>query len=76
MRAESAFDFKRDRLVVLNFGVMRRLRYNMILYANVGRSIFSDEVFARTCVGVGVKFLLMPKESNPDKKQVADTFLW
>lgn len=76
IRAESAFDFKRDRLVVLNFGVMRRLRYNMILYANGGRSIFSDEVFARTYVGVGVKFLLMPKESNPDKKQVADTFLW
>jgi hypothetical protein len=76
IRAESAFDFKRDRLVVLNFGVMRRLRDNMILYANVGRSIFSDEVFARTYVGLGVKFLLMPKESNPDKKQVADTFLW
>jgi ABC transporter len=76
IRTESAFDFKRDRLVVLNFGVMRRLRYNMILYANGGRSIFSDEVFARTYVGVGVKFLLMPKESNPDKKQVADTFLW
>jgi hypothetical protein len=26
IRAESAFDFRHDRLVVLNFGAMRRLR--------------------------------------------------
>jgi hypothetical protein len=71
IRAESAFDFRHDRLVVLNFGAMRRLRDNMILYANVGRSIFSDEVPAHTYVGAGIKFLLMPKELNPDKKQVA-----
>ena len=76
IRAESAFDFKRERLVVVNFGVMRRLRDNMILYANVGRSIFSDDVFAHTYIGVGVKFLLMPKELNPDKKEVANSVLW
>lgn len=76
IRAESAFDFKRDRLLVVNFGVMRRLRDNVIFYANVGRSIFSDEVSAHTFVSVGVKFLLMPKELNPDKKQVADNVLW
>jgi hypothetical protein len=75
IRAESAFDFKRDRLVVVNFGVMRRLRDNMILYANVGRSIFSDEVFTHTYFGVGVKFFLVPKELNPDKKEVADSVL-
>jgi hypothetical protein len=61
IRAESAFDFRHDRLVVLNFGVMRRLRDNMILYANVGRSIFADEVPAHTYVGVGIKFLLSLK---------------
>jgi hypothetical protein len=76
IRAESAFDFRHDRLVVVNFGAMRRLRDNMILYANVGRSIFSDEVSAHTYVGVGIKFLLMPKKVNPDKKQVADNVLW
>jgi len=65
IRAESAFDFRHDRLVVVNFGAMRRLRDNMILYANVGRSIFSDEVSAHTYVGAGIKFLLMPKELNP-----------
>jgi len=76
IRAESAFNFKRDRLVVVNFGAMRRLRDNMILYANVGRSIFSDEVSAHTYVGVGIKFLLMPKELNPEKNQDAGNFLW
>jgi hypothetical protein len=61
IRAESAFHFGHDRLVVLNFGVMRRLRDNTTLYANVGRSIFSDEVPVHTYLGVGVKFLLKPK---------------
>jgi hypothetical protein len=75
IRAESAFDFGHERLVVVNFGAMRRLRDNMILYANVGRSTFSDEVSAHTYVGVGLKFLLMPKNLNPNKKQVADA-LW
>ena len=76
IRVESAFDFKRDRLVVVNFALMRRLRDDVILYANVGRSIFSDEVSGHTYVGVGVKFLLMPKELNPDKKRDADNVLW
>ena len=71
IRTESAFDFRHERLVVLNFGVMRRLRDNMLLYANVGRSIFSDEVPAHTYLGMGIKFLLKPKEESPDKKRVA-----
>ena len=64
IRAESAFDFKSQRLIVVNFGVMRHIRNNVIVYANVGRSIFSDEGFAHTYAGVGVKFLLVPKDSN------------
>ncbi len=66
IRVESAFDLKRDLLVVVNFGLMRRVRDNVILYANVGRSIFSDEGSEHTYVGVGVKFLLMPKEKKAD----------
>jgi len=62
IRVESSFDFKRDRLVVANFGVMRRLRDNVILYANAGRSVFSDESSGHTYVGIGVKFLIVPKE--------------
>jgi len=76
IRSESAFDFKHDRLVVVNLGVMRRLRDNIIFYANVGRSVFSDEVSAHTYIGVGIKVLLMPKEMYPDKKQDAANVLW
>lgn len=76
IRAESAFDSKGERLVVVNFGVMRRIRNNMILYANVGRSIFSDEGFAHTYAGVGVKFLLTPKDLNSRKKESAVSVLW
>ena len=71
IRGESAFDFKHDRLLVLNVGAMRRLRDNVILYANVGRSVFSDEVPSHTYVGMGIKFLLTPDGSHPDKKSAA-----
>ena len=76
IRAESAFDFKRQRLVVVNFGAMRRIRNNVILYGNVGRSIFSDEGFAHTYAGVGVKFLLAPKDLNSPEKESAASGLW
>jgi hypothetical protein len=62
VRFISTFDLKRERLLVVNFGLMRRLRDNVVLYANVGRSIFSDRGFGHTYVGVGVKFELTPKE--------------
>jgi hypothetical protein len=76
VRAESAFDLKRQRLAVVNFGVMRHIRNNIILYANVGRSIVSDESFAHTYAGVGVKFLLIPKDSDSHKKESAASVLW
>lgn len=71
IHGESAFDFKRERLVVVNFGAMRRLQDNVILYANIGHSLVSDEVPGHLYVGAGVKFLLTPKGSHPDKKQFA-----
>ncbi len=60
IRTESAFDFRRDRLVVVNAGLMRRLRDNVILYANLGRSVLSDDGSAHTYAGAGVKFLFTP----------------
>ena len=62
VRFVSTFDIKRERLLVVNFGLMRSLRDNMVLYANVGRSLFSDGEFGNTYVGVGIKFELTPKE--------------
>jgi hypothetical protein len=76
IRTESSFDFKRERLVVVNFGVMRRVRRNVLLYANVGRSVFSDDGLTHTYAGVGVKFLLAPKDLNSPKKESAASVLW
>src|SRR4029077_15191578 len=62
VRFTSTFDLKRERLVVVNFGLMRRLRDDMVLYANAGRSIFSDGIAEHTYVGIGMKFERTPKD--------------
>jgi hypothetical protein len=60
VRFTSTFDLQRQRLLVVNSGLMRRIRDNVVLYVNVGRSVYSDEGTRHIYVGVGVKFLLMP----------------
>ena len=60
VRYTSTFDLRRERLLVVNSGFMRRIRDNVVLYANVGRSVFSDESIRHIYAGVGVKFLLAP----------------
>jgi hypothetical protein len=55
---------------------MRRVRRNVLLYANVGRSVFSDDGLTHTYAGVGVKFLLAPKDLNSHKKESAGSVLW
>ena len=45
--AESTFNVKRDRLVVLNAGLIHGVR-NVIVYAQLGRSLFSDNDRVRT----------------------------
>jgi hypothetical protein len=56
MRFTSTFDLRRERLLVVNSGLMRRIRDNVVLYANVGRSVLSDEGIRHIYLGVGVKF--------------------
>src|SRR5206468_4933601 len=51
VRFTSTFDLQRERLLVMNFGLMHQVRDNVILYAKFGRSLFSDEVFEHTYVG-------------------------
>jgi hypothetical protein len=60
VRFTSTFDLQRERLLVVNSGLMRRIRDNVVLYVNVGRSVYSDESTRHIYVGVGVKFMLMP----------------
>ena len=64
VHAESTFDLRRDRLVTLNGGVIRGVgRY--LVYANVGRSLFSDDGVGHTFVGLGLKVLLTPSAHSP-----------
>lgn len=66
IRYESTLDFKRDRLLVVNMGVMRRIRDDLYLYANLGRSVYSEEGFSHLYAGIGVKFLISPKSKKSD----------
>lgn len=60
IHSTSTFDLARERLVVVNVGPMCRLRDNVILYANVGRSIVSGDIGEHIYIGVGLK--LLPNE--------------
>ena len=50
----STFDFKRDRLVFLNVGVIHGVRY-VTMYARIGRSLFSDDGIAHSYLALGIK---------------------
>ena len=47
--------------VFLNAGVIHGVR-NIIVYANLGHSVFSDEGFGHTYAGVGMKVVLDPEK--------------
>ncbi|MFL5232123.1 MAG: hypothetical protein ACJ8DM_04265, partial [Microvirga sp.] len=42
LRTESSIDFQRDRLVLVNAGIIDGVR-NVVVYANIGHSVFSDD---------------------------------
>jgi hypothetical protein len=63
VRSESTFDFARDRLVFVNVGLVRGIR-NIVVYAHVGRSVFSDDGFSHVFVGTGLKLLIQPKDTR------------
>jgi hypothetical protein len=64
VRAESTFDLKRDRLVMLKGGLIRGVGHH-IVYASVGSSLFSDDGFAHAYVGLGMKVLVTPSTHVP-----------
>jgi hypothetical protein len=61
VRTESSRDFKSDRLVFVNAGLIHGVR-NAIVYANLGRSIFSDDGLGHIYAGFGLKVLIAPKK--------------
>jgi hypothetical protein len=54
VRSAESLDFKTDRLVVVNAGVIHGVR-NIVVYANLGHSVFSDDGHGHTFVGTGIK---------------------
>ena len=60
LHSESRFDAAQDRLVAMNVGLMRSVGSSIVLYANVGHSLFSDEGVEHTYAGGGVKLLIKP----------------
>lgn len=63
LRTESSMDFKSDRLVFVNAGVVHGLQ-GIIVYANIGHSLFSDDEVGHTYAGVGLKVLPGPKKKR------------
>jgi hypothetical protein len=61
LRTESTLDFKSQRLVFLNVGYIHGVR-RIIVYGNIGHSLFSDDGPGHTYVGVGMKLLIDPKK--------------
>ena len=54
---ESRFDFAHDRVLSVAAGLMRSIGHSSVLYTNVGRTLFSDDL-PHTYAGVGVKVLI------------------
>jgi hypothetical protein len=63
LRSESSLDFKSDRLLFFNAGLIHGVR-NVIVYANLGHSLFSDDGFGHTYAGGGMKVLIEPKRKT------------
>jgi hypothetical protein len=72
VRAESSFDLRRERLALVNVGVIHGVR-NVIAYAHLGRSLFSDDGFAHTYIGVGIKVMIKPPKKNDVEQRAAVT---
>lgn len=57
VRDESALDFRSNHLMFLNVGLIYGVR-NVVVYTQLGHSLFSDDGFGHTYVGVGMKFVV------------------
>ena len=68
VRSESGLGFRNDRLVALNGGVIHGVR-NMVVYGNVGHSLFSDDGVGHIYAGVGMKLLIDPPKKKDPRSQ-------
>jgi hypothetical protein len=59
LRTESNLTFQSDRLLYFDVGVIHGVR-NLVVYGNVGHSLFADDGVAHTYAGFGVKMMIDP----------------
>lgn len=59
IRGESAVGHKSDRLLYVNAGVIHGVR-NVVVYFNVGHSLFADDGLSHVYAGIGLKLLIDP----------------
>jgi hypothetical protein len=62
VRGESTFDLNRDRELVLNGGLIRGIR-RIVVYGQVGGSLFSEDGLRHAYLGGGMKLLIHEKKS-------------
>ena len=63
LRTESSLDFKDDRLVFVNGGLIHGVR-NIVVYVNGGHSVFSDDGRGHTYAGIGIKLLVGTRDKQ------------
>jgi hypothetical protein len=61
VRDEVSSNFKNNHLLSLNVGLIHGVR-RLIVYTRVGHSLFSEDGFGHTYLGVGVKFMVHTKD--------------
>jgi hypothetical protein len=62
LRNDSAADFNSNHLMFLDFGLIHGVR-NVIVYTRVGHSLFSDDGFGHTYIGIGMKLVINQHQS-------------
>jgi hypothetical protein len=61
LRTASSLDFRSERLVFLNLGYVHGVRH-IVMYGNVGHSVFADDGAGHLYAGVGIKLQVDTKQ--------------
>ena len=64
LRTESSLAFQSDRLVYIDVGLIHGVR-NIVVYGNVGHSLFADDGVSHTYAGFGMKLMIDPAKKTP-----------
>jgi hypothetical protein len=64
IRTESSLAFQTNRLVYLDAGLIHGVR-NVVVYGNIGHSLFADDGVSHTYAGFGMKLMIDPEKKAP-----------